>query len=177
MTYDRGGLELMTKSLEHEEYVHLLVLLISVWTEEWNIPVKGYGSTTYQREDLDRGLEPDACFYFQNLARIRGKKRIDLTRDPVPDLVLEVEVTRSLLDRIAIYAALGVPELWRFDGAKLRVYRLDAKGRYKEQKRSPTLPHLPVQELVHFVRIGEGENETTMLRQFRAWVRERQEKR
>lgn len=171
MTYDRGALEIMTKSIEHEQYVHLLVLLISVWTEELNIPVKGYGSATQQREDLERGLEPDACFYFKNLAVMRGKKRLDLTRDPPPDLAIEGEVTRNVLDRIAIYAAIGVPELWRFDGKVIRALRL-VKGRYKEIKDSLNLPGFPFKEAARFVQQGIDEDDTTTVRCFRKWVRE-----
>jgi Uma2 family endonuclease len=172
ITYDRGNLELMTTSIEHEHLKYLLARLVDILSEELEVPVLGFGSATYQRKDLDRGLEPDACYYISNLGKVQGKKRIDLDRDPPPDLALEVEVSRSMLPRMNIYAALGVPEIWRFDGKKLRVYLRDVKGNYHPQSYSPTFPSLPLKELVHFIRRGKKEDDTTIVRAFRQWVKE-----
>jgi Uma2 family endonuclease len=172
MTYDRGSLEFMTTSAEHERNAFVLVILLSIWAEEWDLPIKCYGRTTYRRADLERGMEPDACFYLKNLHRLKRKKRIVLPGDPVPDLVIEVEVSRSVLDRIGILAALGVKELWRFGDDQIRVFRLDTRGRYREQKRSVHFPNLPVQGLVRFVELGDETNDTVMSKAFRAWTRE-----
>jgi Uma2 family endonuclease len=172
ITYDRGSMEFMTTSAEHERNAYALVILLSIWAEEWKLPIKGYGRTTYRRADLERGMEPDACFYFKNLHRLRRKKRIVLPGDPVPDLVIEVEISRSILDRIGILAALGVKELWRFGDDQIRVFKLDARGRYREQKQSLHLPGLPVPELIRFVRLGDETDDTTMALAFRQWIRE-----
>src|SRR5262245_26460125 len=158
LTYSRGSLEFMPTSLEHEEYAHLLVLLMVAWCVESNIKVKGYGRSTLRRRDQDRGMEPDACFYFTNLTRIRGKKRFALPGDPPPELAIEIEVSRSVLDRLEILAAVGVAEVWTFDGTRLRIHRLDASGRSRLHKRSLALPTLPVQELARFVKLGESED-------------------
>jgi Uma2 family endonuclease len=172
MNYDRGTLELMTKSLEHESYLHLLVALVMVWVEEFGIPVRCFGSATQQRADLERGFEPDACFYFKNLAKMRGKKRLDLTRDPAPDLAIEVEVSRGIVDRISLYAATGIRELWRFDGKIIRPYRL-VRGRYGEAKDSLNLPGFPFEQAVRLVHKGIEEDDTTAIREFRRWIREK----
>jgi len=170
LTYDRGSLEIMVTSSEHEGYKSRLSRLFEALTEEMNVAVKGFGSMTHQREDLRRALEPDECYYLANHARMRGVKRLDLTRDPPPDLVLEMEVTCSALDRMDIYATLGVPEVWRFDGETVTPYQL-VEGQYERLARSPTFPMIPLEELVRFVRLGESEDDTTMVRAFRSWVR------
>jgi len=162
----------MTLSPEHVGYKNLLRCLILVLAEELNLPLKNLGSTTYQREDLERALEPDECWYIRNLSLIRGRRRIDLTRDPPPDLVVEIDVTHSSLDRLSIYAALGVGEVWRFDGENLRVYCRGSEGRYEESDYSPTFPAVPVADLIRFVRQGEAEDDTSMVWAFRVWVRE-----
>src|SRR5262249_34511497 len=131
LTYDRGALEFMVLSIAHERFKSLLALVICALAEELNRVIGSFGSFTHQREALLRGLEPDLCFYLGHFAQVRGRKTIDLTRDPPPDLAIEVEISRSALDRLAIYAALSVPEVWRFDGKKLTVLLLK-KGKYRK---------------------------------------------
>jgi Uma2 family endonuclease len=172
LTYDRGRLEIMTLSPEHERRKYLFGRLIDVLGEEANLPIAGFGSTTYTRERAERGLEPDQCYYHRNLERVRGLQRIDLTRDPPPDLAVEIDVTHSSLDRMRIYAALGVPEVWRFEGGRLEVYLLADDSRYAQSAHSPTFPSIPVAELVRFVDMGVADSDTAMSRAFRAWVRE-----
>ncbi len=170
VTYDSGDLEIMVTSAEHEEGKHLLGLLVVLLATELGIPVKGYGSTTYQRKRLEKGLEPDECFYFHNLGRVRGKKRIDLMRDPPPDLALEVEVTRSAINRMAIFAKIGVPEVWRFRRSQITVYQLH-KGRYQAARRSAYFPMIDPRQLERFVRLGQEEDDARMIRAFREWIR------
>ena len=121
MTFDRGRLEFMTTSPEHEIYKKRLTRCIEALAEEYNRPFVTAGNMTFQREDLDRALEPDDCFWIAQESRMRGKLEWCSTSDPPPDLVVEIEVSRSGVDRMAIYAALGVPEVWRFDGTRLHV--------------------------------------------------------
>src|SRR5438445_2046967 len=118
VTYDRGTLEIMTLSYEHESLGYLSARLIDALTEELSLPVKGGGSTTFRHRKLRRGLEPDACWWITNEPLIRGKHRIDLQADPPPDLALEVDITRSSLNRLKIYAALRIPEVWRLQHGK-----------------------------------------------------------
>ena len=172
LTFDRGRLEIIAPTAAHERPKCLLRQLVGVLTEELSLPATSLGSTTYKRKDLERGLEPDECWYIASLAKVRGKKRLDLKRDPPPDLAIEVDVTHSSLDRTSIYAALGVPELWRFDGDALTIHRLSGKGRYEPVKVSPTFPQVSPAELAKFVRLGVKQDATTMVRAFRKRLRQ-----
>src|ERR1700722_8059939 len=124
LTYDRGTLELMTLSHEHENRGHLLGRLVVTLTVELGLPLKGGGSTTFRRRRRQRGLEPDECYWIGSEALVRGKEKINQRRDPPPDLALEIDVTHSSLNRLAIYAALNIPEVWRFEGLSLACYLL-----------------------------------------------------
>jgi Uma2 family endonuclease len=170
LTYDRGRLELMTLSHGHERWSNLLGRFVEVLTEELNMPCQSGGSTTLNREGVERGLEPDQCYYIEHEPAVRDKDDIDLDTDPPPDLVVEVDVSRSSLSRMDIYAALGVPEVWRFDGTSLHVYRL-TEGRYVESNQSPHFPHLPLAEVQAFLLRRNTVDETSLIRSFRQWVR------
>lgn len=172
LTYDRGTLEFMTLSYEHERWKESLRCLIQVLAEEMNVDIAGAGSTTFKGELIQRALEPDECYYTKHMRQVRGLRRIDLKRDPPPDLVVEIDVTRSSINRMAIYASMKVPEAWRFDGAHLHVYRLRHDESYEEIDSSPTFPRLPLDVLVKFMGQGVAEGDTSMIRSFRAWVRE-----
>jgi Uma2 family endonuclease len=171
LTYDRGNLELMAPSLNHEWWKRRLGCLMLPLAEELNVEIQGGGSTTFRREDLARGLEPDECFWIRHEPQIRGRREIDLTRDPPPDLVLEIDITTSFLDRIGIYAALGVPEIWCFDSESLRVYLLQGNRSYELRNQSLSFPFLPLAEFVRFLHQTEGLSETSLVRSFRTWLR------
>ena len=172
VTYNRGEMELMTLSPGHERWKHLLVLLLAVLAEEMELEMAGFASMTCRREDLDRGLEPDECYWIVNARLLRGRQYVDLTKDPPPDLVLEVEISRSFLDCLSICAALKVPEVWRWDGETLRVCLLGSDGQYIESDRSKAFPFLPMAQLARFLVLGTTMDEGKLLRTFRTWVRE-----
>jgi Uma2 family endonuclease len=172
MAYDRGELEIMTVSLGHDADKSLLARFVEVVTEEMEIDIRSGGSTTLNREDLERGLEGDECWWIKHEAEVRDLREIDLNQHPPPDLALEVEITRSILNRIAIYAALGVPEVWRWDGNVLSVCLLGADGKYVVSKASLSLPFLPVGELGRFIHLQKSMSETGVIRTFREWVRQ-----
>jgi Uma2 family endonuclease len=172
LSYDRGSLEMMSPSDEHERLKHLLARLIDVVTEELEIPIRGAGSTTWRKEDLARGLEPDECYYVQHELVLRGRDDVDLSVDPPPDLAVEIEITRSAVDRMGIYAGLQVPEVWRYDGQTLSVFWLDEHGEYQQRDRSPTFPFLPLAEVTRFLDARNETDETTWVRSFRRWVRD-----
>ncbi|XHX79988.1 MAG: Uma2 family endonuclease [Stenomitos frigidus ULC029] len=169
LTYDRGLLEIMMPLVPHETYKKLLGRLIETLTEELEIEIRSLGSLTCDREDLARGLEPDQCYYIQNEAAVRHRERIDLTQDPPPDLAIEVDITSSSIDQLAIYAALGVPEVWRYDGQTLTMYHLK-EGGYESRDRSLSLPQLTAAEVVRFLALSQTMGETSLVRQFRQWV-------
>lgn len=170
MTYDRGLLEIMTPLDPHESYKKLLGRFVEALTEELDIQIRSLGSRTCNREDLARGLEPDQCYYIQNEQVVWNKEQIDLNQDPPPDLVIEIDITSSSINRLDLYADLGVPEVWRYDGRRLTIYRLEAK-KYQTCDRSPTFPFLPLTEIVRFLELRKTTRETTLIRLFREWVR------
>jgi Uma2 family endonuclease len=169
-TYDRGVLEIMSPSAEHEELSHVLTLLVNVVAEELDIDVRGFGSTTFRREDLARGFEPDSCFYIQSVERISGRTRLDLTIDPPPDLVIEIDLTSPSLDKFPIYAQVGVQEIWRYDGTELRIYHLEHAA-HVEREVSATLPGLTRRILTQFVADSKSLKRPAWLRRVRTWVR------
>jgi Uma2 family endonuclease len=171
VTFDGRDLELMSPSPAHELYKirfdHLLVALAL----DLNIEILGGGSTTFRREDLERGLEPDQCYWIQNEPSIRGKQDIDLSVDPPPDLAIEIDISRSALDRMSIYAGLEVPEVWTFDGGSLRIHLLQAGGKYVASQTSRCFPWLPVLEMVPFLQPDEKSGDVARIRRFVAQVR------
>jgi Uma2 family endonuclease len=171
ITYDRGDLELMSPSTEHEEYAELFGQLIFLVTLELGIPFLALGTTTWRKQAKDRGLEADKCFYLASLPRIRGKKhKLDLGLDPPPDLAIEIEISRSALNRMGIYAALRVPEVWRFDGETLRIDRLRDDRTYEPAASSRFLP-VPPAEVVRWVAVEEADDDNVWARRLRDWVR------
>ena len=172
LTYDQGNLEIMVPLPPHEDYKKRIGRLVETTTEELAIEIRSLGSTTWNRKDLRQGLEPDQCYYIQNEERVRGKADLDLTVDPPPDLAIEVDNTYSSLNRLAIYAALGVPEVWRFDGKTLTLYRLE-EGQYVIQETSTALPLLSQADILRFLQASQTMGETSWVRAFRQWVREK----
>ena len=171
LTYDRGLLEIMCPLPEHEEWNRTIALLVEVLAEEMRIDVRNFGSTTFRRADLARGFEPDSCFYIQHEADISGKSTIDLTVDPPPDLVIEVDVTSGSLDKFPIYAQVGVPEVWRYDGQRLRISILTVE-RYVESETSLALPLLTGPRHSDTLAQSKTMRRTALLRSFRTWVRQ-----
>lgn len=170
VTYDRGTLELMAPSRKHEKRRSLLARLLEAWMLAAGIDFDNGGSLTLQRKDLDRGLEPDECYWIGSFARVAGNEDYDPLRDPPPDLAIEVEVSQSAVDRMGIYAALGIGEVWRLPlQGPVQVHVLTGGG-YQAVDRSPTLPGLPLGALSEFLEQGRREGVSRMLQAFRGWL-------
>ncbi len=169
-TYDRGTLEIMSPLPKHEEDNRALASLVENVAVEWRMSFRNLGSTTFKREDLGRGFEPDSCFYLQNAERLRGKTRIDLTVDPPPDLVIEIDVTHSSLDKLPIYAALGVPEVWRYGGNRLAILVLDG-GTYQEREESHALTGVTAAALSDLLRESQEMDPPDWILKVRDWAR------
>ena len=170
-TYDRGMLEIMSPHTEHEEYNRTIASLVEILLEERDADFRNVGSMTFKREDLERGFEPDSCFYIQNEERVRGKTRIDAATDPPPDLVIEIDITSISLNKFPIYAQLGVPEVWRYDGERLAILRL-VGAKYGEAAGSEALPSLPGAVISRFVEQSKSIRRTVWMRRVRQWARE-----
>lgn len=170
LTYDQGMLEIMVPLPPHEAYKKLMGRLVEVITEETETEIRSLGSTTWRRDDLRKGLEADECYYIQHEQAVRGKAEIDLTIDPPPDLAIEVDNTNSSMNRMEIYAALGVPEVWRYDGATLTIECL-VEGKYVAQEASVVLPLMQRGDILRFLQASQTMGETSWVREFRRWVR------
>lgn len=172
VTYDEGDLEMMAPLAFHEEWKGRITILVSLMCMERDLDFQTLGSTTFQRRDLKKGIEPDDCFYVRHAKTIRNRKgdHIDLTVDPPPDLAIEIENTRASIPKHPIYAAIGVPELWRFDGKHLTVLRLRG-GKYSATNSSKLFPFLPMEQFQHFVMRLSSERSPIVLREFREWIK------
>jgi Uma2 family endonuclease len=139
--YDRGELEIMSPSTEHESIAYYVGLLVAVFAEETGVDLYGVGSTTFAVEDLERGFEPDASFYVRDAGLVRGKPRIDLRLDPPPEPIIEVDITSPSLNKLPIYTRVGGAEIWRHDGERLTVFELRGEE-YVDVAGSKILPPL-----------------------------------
>lgn len=174
LSYDGQDLELMTKSKGHGRYGRLLSRFIDVLTEEMGLTLDSCGDMTCDREDVERAIEPDDCFYIQNEPLVRDKEKIDLAVDPPPDLGLEIDLTTDSRRRLGIYAALKVPEVWRYDGRNhaVTIHVLQPDGQYAIHERSRCLPLVGAADLTMFVQRRKNEEENALLKAFREWVRQ-----
>ncbi len=170
--YDNGVLEIMILSQRHEQPNRMLARIVEVVAEELEIEVACLGSMTCKREDMLRGFEPDSCFYIQNFERVFGKDELDFTVDPPPDLVIEIDITHPSLPKFPIFAAFGVPEVWRYDGGQVEVFMLEA-GEYVKAENSLCLPVMSGEALTEFLQSSRLTRPTQWTRELRAWVQQR----
>jgi Uma2 family endonuclease len=168
LTYNCGNLEILAPSPEHELYKEVMGRFVETLAEELEINVYPLGSTTYKRPKLS-GAEPDKCFYIRNIAAIRGKQRLT-PEDPPPDLVIEIDITSSSRDRLQVYAALGVPEVWIYDRNSLLLYQLENEE-YISRSQSQFFPNIPIAEIAQFLQQAETTDYLELIRIFRNWVR------
>ncbi|MEG4312892.1 MULTISPECIES: Uma2 family endonuclease [unclassified Microcoleus] len=170
MTYYQGTLELMVPLPEHERYSWTLGRLIVALSEEIGIEIMGLKSSTWRSEPKKAGNEADECFYIQNEALMRGKLTIDLKNDPPPDLAVEMDLTSSSINKMAVYAELKVPEVWIWKKGKLIINILNDTG-YVESETSLAFGSFPVKELAQFMHLDSDKGENARIREFREWVR------
>jgi Uma2 family endonuclease len=176
--YDRGVMEISRPSKEHETVARVVALLVEELAVEWDLDVESAGSTTFRREDLARGFEPDECFYFTNIEIVRGKRDVNLNAgDPPPDLVFEADVTNPSLNKLPIYVRLGVAEVWRYDGGRLEILSRNSAGDdgYEAVAGSAFLPCFTSTDLTRFVQEGLTTRRPTWVRGVREWARRRPE--
>jgi Uma2 family endonuclease len=169
LAYSNEVLEIRMPLPEHEVDKELIGDMVKILLEELDMDNECFGSTTFKRQDLAKGIEPDQCFYIENHAVMIGKRRLDLTLDPPPDLAIEVDVTSKT--GLEAYQTLGVPELWRFEAGKLRISCLQ-NGQYQDVDFSPHFANLPIVDSIsQFVDRSQTEGRSQTLKAFRQWVR------
>src|SRR6476469_4561648 len=164
LTYNRGNLKIMVPSPEHERFKEVLGRFVETLAEELDVRIEPLGSTTFKRPELS-GVEPDKCFYIQNISALKGKKRIDLNQEP-PDLVVEIDLASRSENTLQVYADLGVPEVWIYNGLRLRINRLE-NGEYVEGEISLAFPSLPILEIVRFLEQAETMDYLELVKAFR----------
>jgi Uma2 family endonuclease len=167
MTYSQGRLELMSPKKEHEKVKSLLGRMIHCYCDWQQIEIESVASTTFRRQDLGRGFEADESYYIAHAETVRSKEELDLAVDPPPDLVIEIEITASAIAKMELFAAMGVPEVWRHDGQSLRLFRL-AESDYQSIFASVALPGFPVAVAERLLNQRLAQGETSLIRQFRS---------
>ncbi len=168
IAYDRGILEIISPLAEHQFDKEIISDLVKALLEELNIEFRCLGSTTFKNQFMAQGIEPDQCFYIKNEAVIRGKKRLDLTIDPPPDLALEIDITSRT--HLNIYQGLKVPEVWRFENGILQINLLQ-NGVYVESKSSLNFPNLPLIEVIpESLQKSRTIGRNATLKAFKNWV-------
>lgn len=170
VTYDRGTLEIMYPSGAHGRCAGRVTMVVRIVAMELKIRFLSGGSTTFRLHSAEAGLEPDNCFYIQNVQSILGKDAIDFAIDPPPDLAIEIEMSRRLADRIEVYRRLGVPEIWLEDGRSLRFLRLH-DGEYEPAATSAALPALLPEQVHSLVVLSETTDEASWILSVQEWVK------
>lgn len=172
ITYDRGLMEIvLTAGLLHERRKKRLATLVEAFMVERGIPFDAVGGPTCRREDIERGLEPDSSYYIQHETIMRDKSHLDLDTDPPPDLAIEIEVSRSAMNRVSIYEELGVPEIWRCSKTAFIILVRDENGNYVEATASHALPLLPfaeVRQRLERLERRDATDQGTWLREWQA---------
>jgi len=169
MTFDQGVLELMTPRRQHETIGCLIGRVVETYSEVRGIEILSCASTTFKRPDLDRAFEPDESYYITHADQIRPKDEVDLQIDPPPDLVIEVEITSSAIAKLRLFAAMGVPEVWRHDGTRLEMLSLDADS-YQPLDSSRCLPGLTAAMIDSLLAHRFEQGETALIREFRGRI-------
>jgi Uma2 family endonuclease len=173
INYDRGRMEIMSPLIRHGNSAYLLGQMVDILAEELDSPYLPADPVTLRRPDLNQGVEPDKLYYFgANAARIRGKWDLDLTIDPAPDLIIEADMTSSSIPRLPIFAALGIPEIWRLDGDDLQFLHLQPDLTYQLRDHSLAFPDFPLADAARFLEQGQNTDRITWVRSFRAYVRD-----
>ncbi|GAB4226259.1 MAG: Uma2 family endonuclease [Elainellaceae cyanobacterium] len=169
LTYNRGTLEIMAPSPEHELGKEVLGRFVETLAEELEIQIYPLGSTTFKLPEVS-GAEPDKCFYIRNINLVRGRRRLNLAEDPAPDLAIEIDVTSSSKNRLQVYADLGVAEVWIYNGEALIIQQLQ-NGIYSTSQTSQFFPNIPIPDIADFLQQAETEDYLTLVKAFRKWVR------
>jgi Uma2 family endonuclease len=170
LVFDEGTLEIMSPRYDHEDVKKLLARMIEIMAEETDADIKSFGGATYRREDRRKGLEPDESYYFKSEPKIRGKRRLDLLRDPPPDLAVEVDITSYTVDKLRVYAGLGIPEIWNWENGKMQ-FLLLRRGKYEARARSASFPFVTVSDVQRVIDQLENGREKLIIREWRQWVR------
>ncbi|MCU0238620.1 MAG: Uma2 family endonuclease [Pyrinomonadaceae bacterium] len=169
--FNNGVLKIMSPRFDHEFPKDVVLKVVTVYADEFDIDVDSYGSTTWRQQKKSKGAEADTSFYVKNAEKVRGIKDFDLNLEIPPDIVVEVDTTNESWDKFEIYADLGVKEIWRCDGKNFQIYEL-TEGKYEATENSRNLPLINGKLLTELLEIGREIGQTAMLKDFRTRLRE-----
>jgi Uma2 family endonuclease len=169
VTFDNGEMEIMSPTSEHEELNRTVARFVEAVTAALDLDIRSVGSTTFSREDLQRGFEPDSGFYIESAPAIAGKTKLDLNTDPPPDLVIEIDISSRSLRKLPIYAALGVREIWRYRNSKLDILLLNG-NRYVEAEFSVAFPFVTSKDVLYFVDLSHTARLAAWMRAVADWT-------
>jgi Uma2 family endonuclease len=169
ISYDDGVLQVMTLSTEHENYARFIEKMVSTLSLRKRINIRSFGGSTMRKKKKRKGKEPDACFYVQTVAAIGNRMKLDFEVDPPPDIAVEIDLHHDSRAKFPIYVALGVPEIWRFDGYALTIHHLQ-EDHYVEQEASRALPLLTSHLLTEYLLRITTEGEFQTLLAFDEWL-------
>jgi Uma2 family endonuclease len=167
--FNNGELEIVSTSFRHESWKTVLGMLVLLMAYRFKIAMKGAGSMTVHDRDRQMGFEADGCFYFDNHDKVLGKDDLDFRIDPPPDLAIEIDRSRSSMDKDSIYAAFNVPEIWRYDGEELTVFRLQSDGTYGPAP-SRYFPWLNPADLLPFASMARKYTDNAIMQSFDKWL-------
>jgi len=170
LNFDCGTLEIVSPSSEHEQLKETITLLFQLMASELEIDVVAAGSTTFRRKDLRKGFEPDASFYIRNAQAVRKRPQIDLRRDPPPDVVVEIEITSPAINKLSIFAAAAVPEVWLYRDDRVEILALESKT-YQKKMESSFLPGVTDEVLTSFVRSSRTMTSVEWIKAVRTWAK------
>jgi Uma2 family endonuclease len=172
LSYDCGRLIIVSPSAEHELYKEFAHILIFILSEEGGLTIQTAGATTFKDKLLKKGLEPDTCVYVQNALRVIGKRRLKIGVDPPPDVAVEIDMSSDSIDKLPIYASMGVPEIWRYDGKVAHFYKLAGEN-YEVIRESIAFPGFNAQVFAQYLEQSLIEGQTAAAKAFRQMLRSR----
>jgi len=170
LSFSDNTVEIMSPMAAHENDKRIIGRIVETILEEMGVEYASLGSTTFKNEQMTQAVEPDECFYIQNEEKTRGKAKIDLEKDPPPDLAIEIDLTSRT--RFNNYEKLGVLELWRFDGKSLNINTLQ-NNVYIESSQSRQFPNIPLKEAIpRFVEESKTHGRSKMIKSFKLWLKD-----
>jgi Uma2 family endonuclease len=170
IAYDHNDLEIMATTMIHEINKKNISRILDTYSLFRNIPTEGLGSSYLVRKDLAKGIEADDCYYVANRSSIGRIRTLDLAVVPPPDVVVEVDINRYILDHESIYSAIGVPELWRFDGRRITYTVRNRRGKYIVSDRSPSFPEFSTRDFNRFIGMAQKGSQHEAVQTLRDWV-------
>jgi len=170
-TYNEGTLEIMSPRKDHDWVAKLIARMIEAYALVADLPIQSIGSTTLRASTGDRGLQPDQTYYLASEPLVRCKEAYDPKTDPPPDLAIEVDVTSTSVERMPIFAAIGVPEVWRVESGRVRFYRRKSKTAYEAIEHSIAFPFLTPADLMRFAKRRAEIGENAIVREFVEWAK------